>query len=249
MLVKSNRQFWAVLFVIVLIMMLDMTTAGLTQAQVPQAGGDVLQGLIAGKKGGGIAPKNKMRAMQLAGPIFLLMLFGAGFLFHKWRKSGHSEINSKISGETQAKALAEVLRGKDSPELVAACVFNATRFGNFMEYASVFPTKVESEQVLSPEAFNEYWVTVRQDERLREIFENLREACFSGRARLSGVDLGRPTKWSQNDKEFEGYADSYLMLTSLEGQSERVPLGALINLPVGWKLLRPEVILQKKIVH
>ena len=173
-------------------------------------------------------------AAPFIGLAFYGLLFFLGRHLKKSKKPG-------ISGEeAQARAMSGALQGSGDPQVLGKRVFSALRFGNYMEYASLFPTQHETKQVLSAEKHAAYWSGPRQDENLRAVFESMREASANGQATLHQVVVGDMRQIKTPDQQtLSAVSGNQLQLKLNSGEDRAVSIGSFIKFPSGWKLFMP----------
>ena len=163
------------------------------------------------------------------------------FLFTFTKKSKKGKFSGSNPNEIEVRALSAALQGSADPETLGKRIFSAIRFGNFMEYASLFPTQHESKMLMVEEKYSAYWSGPRSQTNLRSVFENLRENCFNGQATLDGIEVGNMQEIKIADQHaIPAASDCQLTLQSNHGESKNVPFGTIVKLPSGWKLFMPK---------
>ncbi len=170
--------------------------------------------------------------LLLLGVLLLIVLF-------KRRNKGSSPATVSPSGYAMAKALETVLRGKSSAEALGHTVYDALRFGNFSAYQGAFINHAEIDKFFTnDEAHNIKQQVVEMQQR--QAFEKMHALFVDRQGELVNVRFAEEKLIYDvaNKPVATLVPTAWLRLQQSAGTTE-LDIGAMIKLPVGWKLLLP----------
>lgn len=180
--------------------------------------------------------------LLFGGVVGLFLVGGVVFLLFLRRRMGKGgDDDSTPSALVMAKVMANVLKGQPTHQALAKLVFEALRFGNFSTYRNAFVTLKELQSLFSPLEAERIHKILQDEAQLRRAFETMRlqlkeprQAQFAGvEVPSSRQDQGEPSHPVAN------HLGSAVLLVGPATPPERIPMGAMVKGPFGWKLLLP----------
>jgi hypothetical protein len=146
---------------------------------------------------------------------------------------------AKPADSATAAAIRKAATGPQTPDELGEALLEALRFGHYPEFVVLFLTKAQANRLYGPTRARFYWTELRAPSVARETFAELRQRCAGEGVTLAGTELGAsvPMTVAMAPEETVRAAAFRLHLVTAEGAAQAVPLGAVVELASGWRLL------------
>lgn len=149
------------------------------------------------------------------------------------------ETLAKPTGPAAAVAIKKAATGPQTPDELGEALLEALRFGHYPEFVVLFLNKAQANRLYGPTRARFYWTELRAPSVARETFAELRERCAGSGVTLAGTELGAsvPMTVAMAPEETVRAAAFRLHLVAADGAAQAIPLGAVVELASGWRLL------------
>jgi hypothetical protein len=179
-------------------------------------------------------------ASEIPAVLFSMFVMGAIATFLIKRRAGSFEsLRREAIFTANLQAVTTGLRGPRDVDSLGARLSTALRFGNFPEYVWMFPTREEAQRLFPPDRAAEYLAGPRDERTLRRQFETLRKSMVAEQLRVEGVTVSHTVARRDSVGGRVKMGAAHLRCVSPDGHFTDLPLGSVVELESGWKLMTP----------